>query len=110
MLNSMRISNKEKIMLYILGIIIIGFIYYQFVYSYQMNIIQDKMKNQNEIEQKYTEAENTINSIESKKSDLKILKAKISDESLSFYPTISEEHIILELDTLLKDSGLNGGI
>ncbi|OVE70660.1 pilus assembly protein PilO [Clostridium diolis] len=106
----MRISNKEKIMLYILGIIIIGFIYYQFVYSYQMNIIQDKMKNQNEIEQKYTEAENTINSIESKKSDLKILKAKISDESLSFYPTISEEHIILELDTLLKDSGLNGGI
>ncbi|MFW2502611.1 pilus assembly protein PilO [Clostridium diolis] len=106
----MRISNKEKIMLYILGIIVIGFIYYQFVYSYQMNIIQDKMKSQNEIEQKYTEAENTINSIESKKSDLKILKAKISDESLSFYPTISEEHIILELDTLLKDSGLNGGI
>lgn len=106
----MRISNKEKIMLYILGIIIIGFIYYQFVYSYQMNIIQDKMKSQNEIEQKYTEAENTIKAIESKKSDLKILKAKISDESLSFYPTISEEHIILELDTLLKDSGLNGGI
>lgn len=106
----MRISNKEKIMLYILGIIIIGFIYYQFVYSYQMNIMQDKMKKQNEIEQKYTEAENTINSIESKKSDLKILKAKISDETLSFYPTISEEHIILELDTLLKDSGLNGGI
>ncbi|WP_270564407.1 pilus assembly protein PilO [Clostridium beijerinckii] len=106
----MRISNKEKIMLYILGIIIIGFIYYQFVYSYQMNIIQDKMKKQNEIEQKYTEAENTIKAIESKKSDLKILKAKISDEALSFYPTISEEHIILELDTLLKDSGLNGGI
>ena len=106
----MRISNKEKIMLYILGIIIIGFIYYQFVYSYQMNIIQDKMKKQNEIEQKYTEAENTIKAIESKKSDLKILKAKISDESLSFYPTISEEHIILELDALLKDSGLNGGI
>lgn len=106
----MRISNKEKIMLYILGIIIIGFIYYQFIYSYQMNIIQDKMKKQNEIEQKYTEAENTIKAIESKKSDLKILKAKISDESLSFYPTISEEHIILELDALMKDSGLKGGI
>lgn len=106
----MKISNKEKIMLYILGIILIGFGYYNFVYSVQMNKIQEKTKQKNELEQKYTTTMNTINSIEDRKSDVKILKAKISDESLPFYPTISEEHIILELDTLLKDSGLDGGI
>lgn len=38
------------------------------------------------------------------------MKAKIGDEALPFYPTISEEHIILELDKLLSDSGLKGGI
>lgn len=110
MLNNMKISNREKVMLYILGIIVLGLAYYQFVYSYEINIIQQKVKQQNEIQQKYTTAINTINSIESKKSDVKILKAKISDESLPFYPTISEEHIILELDNLLKNSGLDGGI
>lgn len=106
----MKISNKEKIMLYILGIIIVGFAYYQFVYSYQIKSIQEKTKQENELEKRYTTTMNTINSIDDRKSDIKILKAKISEESLPFYPTISEEHIILELDTLLKDSGLDGGI
>lgn len=106
----MTISNKEKIMLSILGIIIISFGYYKFVYCLQMNKIEEQTKQKNEIEQKYNNAMNTINSIENKKSDVKILKAKINDESLPFYPTISEEHLILELDKLLKDSGLEGSI
>ncbi|MBC2455834.1 pilus assembly protein PilO [Clostridium beijerinckii] len=106
----MKISNREKVMLYILGIIVVGLTYYKFVYSYEINIIQQKINKQNEIQQKYATTINIINSIESKKSDIKILKAKISDESLPFYPTISEEHIILELDNLLKSSGLDGGI
>lgn len=106
----MKISNREKIMLYILGIILIGFGYYKFIYSFQANQIEEKLKAETEIKQKYTTAMDTINSLEDRKTDIKILKAKISDESVSFYPTISEEHIILELDTLLKDSGLNGTI
>lgn len=106
----MKISNREKIMLYILGIILIGFGYYKFIYSFQANQIEEKLKAETEIKQKYTTAIETIDSLEDRKTDIKILKAKISDESVSFYPTISEEHIILELDTLLKDSGLNGTI
>lgn len=106
----MRISNREKIMLYILGILVVGFGYYQFIYIYQLNSVQAKTKQENDIEQKYNVAKNTINSLDSKKSDMKILKARINDTALAFYPTISEEHIILELDTLLKDSGLDGGI
>ncbi|MVX62575.1 pilus assembly protein PilO [Clostridium chromiireducens] len=106
----MKISNKEKIMLCILGIIIIGFGYYQLVYCVQINKIEEKTKQENEIEQKYNTTMETIKSIEDKKSDVKILKAKISEESSPFYPTISEEHIIIELDKLLKDSGLDGGI
>lgn len=106
----MKISNKEKIMLYILGIILVGFGYYNFIYSVQVIKIQGKIKSENEIKQKYTSAMETINSLDDKKSDVKVLKAKIGDESISFYPTISEEHIIVQLDELLKDSGLKGAI
>lgn len=106
----MKISNKEKIMLCILGIILIGFGYYNFIYSLQAAKIEAKLKEESDIKQKYTVAMDTINSLEAKKSDVKVLKAKIGDESLPFYPTISEEHIIVEIDTLLKDSGLKGGI
>lgn len=106
----MKISNKEKIMLCVLGSIIVGFLYYQFVYLTQMAQLQEKLKAESEIKQKYDNAMNTINSIEDKKSDVKILKAKVNDETIPFYPTINEEKIILELDKLLKDSDLEGSI
>ena len=106
----MKISNKEKTMLYVLGSIIVGFLYYQFVYSSQVIQLQEKLKQESEIKQKYDTAMNTINSMESKKSDVKILNAKIDNEALPFYPTISEEHVIVELNKLLEDSGLKGGI
>lgn len=106
----MKLSNREKIMLYILGIIIVVLGYYKFVYTYQIGIINEKTEAKNKIEEKYNTAVDTINKLDSKKSDLKILTAKINNEAMPFYPTISQEHIILELDKLLKDSGLDGSI
>jgi len=106
----MKISNKEKIMLCVFGSILVGFLYYQFVYLSQTNQIEAKIKQESEIKQKYETVKNTINSMESKKSDVKILNAKIDNEALPFYPTISEEHVIAELNKLLEDSGLKGGI
>ncbi|MZK51674.1 pilus assembly protein PilO [Clostridium beijerinckii] len=106
----MKLSNKEKTMLFILGIIIIGFVYYQYVYSVQVSQIEQKIKEESELEQKYNNAINTIKVLDDKKSDVKILKAKIDNEAEPFYPTISEEHIILELNTLLDESDLDGSI
>jgi len=106
----MKISNREKIMLCILGIIILGFMYYQFVYSFEVNLIEAKAKQESELKQKYEISKATIESIDNKRGEIKILKAKIGDESVPFYPVISEEHIILELDKMIKDSGLDGGI
>jgi type IV pilus assembly protein PilO len=110
MLDNMKISDKEKTMLCVLGSIIVGFLYYQFLYLPQTDEFEAKVKTESEIKQKYDTAMNTINSIEDKKSDVKILKIKIDNESIPFYPTISEEKIIIELDKLLKDSGLKGSI
>ncbi|WP_315078219.1 pilus assembly protein PilO [uncultured Clostridium sp.] len=105
----MKISKKEKMMLSMLAIVFVGFIYYQFIYLNQTSKISEKTKSKNELEQKYNNTMETINSLEDRKSEIKILNTKVSDKSDSFYPTISQEHLILELDKLLKDSGLEGG-
>lgn len=104
------ISSKDKILLFILGIIAIGAAYYNFIYLPQTSKIQEKFKQENEIKERYAAANKTIDSMEDIKTDIKILKAKIVEKSSPFYPVISQEHIILELNTLLMDSGLNGSI
>ena len=106
----MKISDKEKTMLCVLGSIIVGFLYYQFLYLSQTDEFEAKVKTESEIKQKYDTAMNTIHSIEDKKSDVKILKAKIGEEAIPFYPIISQEKIIIELDKLLKDNSLKGSV
>jgi General secretion pathway protein M. len=104
------VSSKDKILLFVLVIIAIGAAYYKFIYLPQTSKIQEKLKQENEIKERYTAANKTIDSMEDIKTNIKILKAKIVEKSSPFYPVISQEHIILELNTLLMDSGLNGSI
>lgn len=106
----MKISNKEKIMLFILGIIVIGFGYYRYIYLTQINKIEEKVKEEIEIKQKYEKAKTTIDNLEEKINDIDLLKGRIEEKSKPFYPIINEENIILELDKLLKDNELEGKI
>lgn len=106
----MKISNREKAMLLALGIFVIGILYYQFGYTTLAKMAEEKTTIKNDIQEKYDNAMNTINSMEAQKSKVKMLHAKIDAESEPFYPTISQEHIILEIDKLIEDSGLEGGM
>lgn len=106
----MKISNREKIMLFILGIAVIAFGYYNFIYLVQTDKIEKKLKEEVEIKQKYETAKTTIDTLEDKKNDADLLKVKVEGESKPFYPIINQEHIILELDKLLKDNDLVGAI
>lgn len=106
----MKISNREKIMLFILGIAVIAFGYYNFIYLVQTDKIEQKLKEEVEIKQKYETAKTTIDTLEDKKNDVDLLKVKVEGESKPFYPIINQEHIILELDKLLKDNDLVGAI
>lgn len=106
----MKMSKREKRMLLVLGIFGIVVLYYQCVYTALVNKVEEKTNAKNQIEQNYNKAMDTIKSLDTQKSRVKMLKAKIDDESAPFYPTISQEYIILELDKLIKDSGLEGGM
>lgn len=106
----MNISKREKMMLYSLGLIVIAFLYYQFGYTTLVNMVNEKSKQKQDIQQKYESAYATIESMDTQKGKVKILGAKIGDEQSAFYPTISQDHIILEIDELMKKSGLEGGM
>ncbi|MGN0143678.1 MAG: pilus assembly protein PilO [Clostridium sp.] len=105
-----KISNKEKNMLLALGIVLVGAIYYQFVYTNVSKFIDQKKEEKNNIETKYNNALNAIENLDNRKSELKMLNARIKEEGECLYPTISQEHIILEIDELIKKCSLEGGV
>lgn len=105
-----KISDKEKKMLLILGVVLAGAIYYQFIYTNISKFIDQKKEEKNNIETKYNNALDAIENLDNRKSELKILNARIKDEGECLYPTISQEHIIKEIDELIKECELEGGV
>ena len=106
----MKITKKEKYLLGILGAVLISVLYYQFVYTQQINKYEELNITKNEKQQEYNDIINTINKIDEQKGKAKGLTQIISEKSSIFYPEIIQEYIILEVDKLLADSGLLGTI
>ncbi|MPL97586.1 hypothetical protein SDC9_43778 [bioreactor metagenome] len=106
----MNISKREKYLIGILLAVLICFVYYQFIYVKQVEKLNNKRAEKNQVEQRYNEVMAAIANLDSKEESLKILKATVLDKSKRLYPTIMQEKIIIELDKLLTDSGLKGNI
>lgn len=106
----MNISKREKYLIGILAAVLICFAYYQFIYLKQVEKLNNKKAEKNQIEARYNEVMNAIANLDSLEEELKILKANVFGKSEKLYPLIMQEKIILELDTLLIDSGLSGNI
>lgn len=106
----MNISKREKYLIGILLIVLICFVYYQFIYTKQVGKLATKRAEKNKVEQRYNDVMDNISKLDSKEENLKILKSTVLDKSKKLYPTIMQEKIIIELDKLLNDSGLKGNI
>lgn len=106
----MKITKKEKYLLGILGAVLLSVLYYQFVYTPQINKYEELNISKNEKQQEYDDIMNTINKMDEQKGKAKGLTQIISEKSSMFYPEIIQEYIILEVDKLLADSGLLGTI
>ncbi|WP_195266652.1 type 4a pilus biogenesis protein PilO [Clostridium sp. 1001275B_160808_H3] len=106
----MNISKREKYLIGILLTVLICFVYYQFIYTKQVEKLATKRTEKNQIEQRYKDVMENISNLDSKEENLKILKSTVLDKSKNLYPTIIQEKIIIELDKLLNDSGLKGNI
>lgn len=102
----LKISNREKMLLIILGITIIAGGYYRFVYSKQ--IIQIK-----ELTAKKAESQGKIDSMEKDKAlndklkeDIVDLNEKVFKAAEDFFPSIKEEKITVILDGMLSRTNI----
>ena len=62
----MNISKREKVMLSSLGIVLVGVIYYQFIYTKQIEKVDVLESQRNEVKTKYNEVMDTIRTLEQK--------------------------------------------
>ncbi|WP_122640660.1 pilus assembly protein PilO [Romboutsia sp. Marseille-P6047] len=106
----MKISKREKIMLSSLGIVLVGAIYYQFVYSKQTQKVEALEIQRNEVEDKYNEVIDTIRSLEQKQDRINSMYSTLDVKASKYYSYIIQENLILDLNSMLLDSELTGDL
>lgn len=106
----MKISKREKYLLGILGALIICFVYYKFIYINQVEKLEAKKEEARSTEEKYNKVMQDIGDLDGLEEKLKVLKVDIYEKSKKLYPIILQEKIILEIDKLLTESGLEANL
>ncbi|MDD2433358.1 MAG: hypothetical protein PHX01_06675 [Clostridia bacterium] len=102
----MKFSERDKLLITIVAVVLIVVCYFMFL----MPPVLDKVKvlrNQGEdLEKQIVEAQNVIGQSDAISEQYKFLNAKILAFSENFFQKIEQERIILILDQLLAESGL----
>lgn len=106
----MKLSNKEKMLLALLGATLVTVSYHQFIYINQKEKIEDLKEKKLKVETKYNEVMEVINSLEEKQINLETIVGEVNFKSANFYPMILQEKLILQIDEFLKKSTLGGDI
>lgn len=106
----MKINSKEMKALIIVGSILVGILFWQFGY----NKLNDKLKETKQaravVEDKYNKAMSDIQTLEDRKTKVKVLSTKSVDMASGFYPTILQAKIILEINEIMQESGIKGDL
>ena len=106
----MNIKKREKYLLGILGAVIISFGYYKLIYIEQSEKLKVKIEERNILKEKYDITINSINTLDDKRKEVETLENVVIEKSSELYPEIMQEKLILELDSILKNSKLEGNI
>ncbi|MHC1685751.1 MAG: hypothetical protein AB6733_22955 [Clostridiaceae bacterium] len=106
----MKISEKEKVLLFIVGTILIIALYFQFVFLKQRNNVVDLEKQKDEVKNKYETTMKIVNSIDDTQLKLVDLNSEIGTKTRLLYPSIIQEKIILELDNIIRKSNVTANL
>lgn len=104
----MKISNREKSLLFALALGIVGFGYYKVVWDYQYKEIKTLETKEQEKQNEYKDDVRMVQSIEPNKEEIKIYNTEIQNLTAGFYSSIEQPNVILELNNLMNDTGVNG--
>lgn len=103
----MNISKKDKVLLCIVGTLAVGVAYYSLIYTTMCDNVEAKKAEKTQIEQKYNKAMDDIATLDSRKLDLKQIVGNATEKSSRFYPTIEQPKLLDEINTLIKNAGMN---
>ncbi|MGL4338362.1 MAG: GspMb/PilO family protein [Turicibacter sp.] len=106
----MKISKKEKLLLVMLVALLLGVVYYQFIYTKQNEKIAGLEVERSEVQTRYNEIMETIQTLDQRQEKINIYQTTIQTNSQPFYPTLVQENLILELDKFLTDNKIEGNI
>jgi len=104
----MKISEKEKLLITILSVVLIAVFYFMFIMPPVLDNIQALKEQKTMVENDIAVAQKTVEQSEAENKEYKVLNAKIRAFCQKFFPRLEQERIIVVLDQLLEQSGLKG--
>lgn len=104
----MKINKREKTLLFVLALGIVGFGYYKVVWDYQYNKLKDLKSKELKVKEEYNHDVKMVNSTEPNKEEINIFNSEIQNLTSGFYSNISQPNIILELNNLMNDANVKG--
>lgn len=102
----MTLSKREKILLSILCGVVVLWGYYYFMLKPQLMKIEELKSKKANYQGKVEEVKNNIASGSTLDKEFKILNTKIISMTQRWFPSMIQEKIILNLDDMLRESGL----
>ncbi|MGL4741562.1 MAG: hypothetical protein ACRC41_12270 [Sarcina sp.] len=102
----MKISNKEKIMLSVLGIAALGVGYYYLGYTPMKEKVDVKRLELQTLEDDYNKKQAEIAAMPKNEKDIKLLNFSIEDANKKIYPGLWQPQLIKDIEDLKKKSGL----
>lgn len=106
----MKVTKREKILLIVLSIILLGFLYNKFVLTKQKEKISTLQAQRDDYSKKVSEIKAKVESKDKKQAEIKVLNSKIIDKTSRLFPSIDQEVIIIMLDKMFENSKLQGDV
>lgn len=99
-------SQREKNLLIIVSCVLAAVLYFQFIFTPKQEEISQLENELFDVQTRYDQVMQNINSLQSRKEKIKKITASISESTSVLYPTLIQEKIILALDELINETGV----
>ena len=106
----MKVTKREQLLLGALLIVLLGYSYYNFIYTKQSQKITELKASRDTYSQKWEQVKAKIASKDKRNEQYITLNAKILNQTDMLFPSIEQEEIIVVLDKMIKDSNLQADV
>lgn len=106
----MKISQREKYLLMVVGCVLVAVLYYQFVYTPQQEKIATLEGQLIEVQTRHDQVMTNIATLSQRQEKIKGQTASINQRTSVYYPTLIQEKIILELDEIIEETGITATV